>query len=97
MFLSIIRFLSFSKKFIRDLRYRRIKQNEVDIIDNFDDIEIQMFIDKERFIIEHRIEFYNEQLKTTFVNKILSYYAVRESSKAIMMELGDVVKMAKEV
>jgi hypothetical protein len=55
-----------------------------------------MFIDKHRFIIEHRLEFYNMQIKKTIIPKILNTYCKREESIHILKELEDITKMVTD-
>jgi len=97
MFLSILRYIIFTKKFIRDLKYKRIKYEEKDLIGNYEDIEMEMFIDKYRFIIEHRLEFYNQQLKKNIMPKILLTYCTRKESADILQGLGEIIKMVKDL
>lgn len=91
MFMCLLRYTLFAKNFIRTLRYKRIKNDERDLLPSEDRPEVEMFCDRSRFILEHRYEFYSSQLRNTIVTKILDKYCHRPESAAIMQQLEEVV------
>lgn len=77
MFFCLLRYTNFARDFIRALRYKRVRVDNHDLLPAGDQPEITMFCDRARFPLEHRYDFYSNQLKNTIVAKIREKYAKR--------------------
>lgn len=91
--MCLLRYLLFSKDFVRSLRYKRLKYEGKDLLNESELPEVEMFCDKSRFILEHRLTFYTTQLKTNIITRIQNVYCKRKQSEEIMKDLDEVVAL----
>ena len=72
-------YLTFFKNFNRDLTYNRLKYKEQDLIQDLDKNHpyLSLIVTKHKNLFQHKYDFYNEQLRTNIIPKILNVYAKR--------------------
>jgi hypothetical protein len=88
------------KKLIRDLKHKNISLpgSDDDLIqDETKDYEIILCMDKYRNIIDTTYTFYNDQLKTKIVDKLLNDHTKRPDEQAFFNDVKDIVELIKDV